>query len=513
MSPEPPPAPDGEDGEPEEEEEEEAAAAAAAAVREGGVCAMLLTRAGLKAGGCGAQQGIGRPSVYHAVVVIFLEFFAWGLLTTPMLTVLHETFTHHTFLMNGLVQGVKGFLSFLSAPLIGALSDAWGRKSFLLLTVFFTCAPIPLMRISPWWYFAMISVSGIFSVTFSVIFAYVADVTQEHERITAYGRVSATFAASLVTSPAIGAYLSASYGDNLVVIVATLVAVIDICFILLVVPESLPEKMRPASWGAAISWEQADPFASLKKVRKDSAVLPICITVFLSYLPEAGQYSSFFLYLRQIIGFGSASIAAFIAVVGILSIIAQTVFLSVLMRSIGNKNTVLLGLAFQILQLAWYGFGSQSWMMWAAGAVAAMSSITFPAISALVSRNAESDQQGVVQGIITGIRGLCNGLGPAVYGFIFFLFHVELNELSPDQTSEKNAMVDPREERAVIPGPPFLVGACIVLLAFLVAVFIPEHSKVSSNRKHSNSISSALSNNLDRSSEEDIEPLLQDSSV
>ncbi|NXA57956.1 MF14C protein, partial [Mohoua ochrocephala] len=94
-------------------------------------------------------QGIGRPSVYHAVVVIFLEFFAWGLLTTPMLTVLHETFPHHTFLMNGLIQGVKGFLSFLSAPLIGALSDAWGRKSFLLLTVFFTCVPIPLMRISP----------------------------------------------------------------------------------------------------------------------------------------------------------------------------------------------------------------------------------------------------------------------------------------------------------------------------------------------------------------------------
>nr|XP_021156346.1 hippocampus abundant transcript-like protein 1 isoform X2 [Columba livia] len=357
-----------------------------------------------------------------------------------MLTVLHETFSHHTFLMNGLIQGVKGFLSFLSAPLIGALSDAWGRKYFLLLTVFFTCAPIPLMRISPWWYFAMISVSGIFSVTFSVIFAYVADVTQEHERTTAYG-------------------------------------------------------------------------LSLKKVRKDSTVLPICITVFLSYLPEAGQYSSFFLYLRQIIGFGSATIAAFIAVVGILSIMAQTVFLRILMRSIGNKNTVLLGLGFQILQLAWYGFGSQPWMMWAAGAVAAMSSITFPAISALVSRNAESDQQGVVQGIITGIRGLCNGLGPALYGFIFFLFHVELNELPPDQTSEKKAMQDPSDERAIIPGPPFLVGAFIVLLAFLVALFIPEHSKASSTRKHSSSISSALSSNLDRSSEEDIEPLLQDSSV
>ncbi|XP_063074526.1 MFSD14 family MFS transporter [Engraulis encrasicolus] len=427
----------------------------------------------------GSPQGIGEPSVYHAVVVIFLEFFAWGLLTTPMLTVLRQTFPHHTFLMNGLIHGVKGILSFLSAPLIGALSDVWGRKSFLLLTVFFTCAPIPLMKISPWWYFAVISMSGVFAVTFSVIFAYVADITQEHERSTAYGLVSATFAASLVTSPAIGAYLSQAYGDTLVVILATAIALLDIAFILVAVPESLPEKMRPASWGAPISWEQADPFASLRKVGQDSTVLLICITVFLSYLPEAGQYSCFFLYLRQVVGFASATVAAFIAVVGILSIVAQTVVLGILMRSIGNKNTILLGLGFQILQLAWYGFGSQPWMMWAAGAVAAMSSITFPAISAIVSRNADPDQQGVVQGMITGIRGLCNGLGPALYGFVFYLFHVELNEMDPAESPERGAkpnMANPTDESAIIPGPPFLFGACSVLLSLLVALFIPEHN-------------------------------------
>ncbi|MGH0177045.1 UNVERIFIED_CONTAM: hypothetical protein FKN15_074218 [Acipenser sinensis] len=556
----------------------------------------------------GTSQGMGEPSVYHAVVVIFLEFFAWGLLTTPMLTVLHQTFPQHTFLMNGLIHGVKGLLSFLSAPLIGALSDVWGRKSFLLLTVFFTCAPIPLMRISPWWYFAVISMSGVFAVTFSVIFAYVADITQEHERSTAYGlvsatfaaslvtspaigaylsreygdavvvilataialldicfilvavpeslpekmrpaswgapisweqadpfaslrkvgqdstvllicitvflsylpeagqyssfflylrQVSATFAASLVTSPAIGAYLSREYGDAVVVILATAIALLDICFILVAVPESLPEKMRPASWGAPISWEQADPFASLRKVGQDSTVLLICITVFLSYLPEAGQYSSFFLYLRQVIGFTSETVAAFIAVVGILSILAQTAVLGVLMRSIGNKNTILLGLGFQILQLAWYGFGSQPWMMWAAGALAAMSSITFPAISAIVSRNADPDQQGVVQGMVTGIRGLCNGLGPALYGFVFYLFHVELCS-------------------SIIPGPPFLFGACSVLLSILVALFIPEHSgpnvRPGSYKRHSNGAQSHYHSPqpgvLDSK-----EPLLEDSNV
>ncbi|XP_078070519.1 hippocampus abundant transcript 1 protein-like isoform X1 [Mustelus asterias] len=457
------------------------------------------------------QHGIGRPSVYHAVVVIFLEFFAWGLLTTPMLTVLRETFPKHTFLMNGLIQGVKGFLSFMSAPLIGALSDVWGRRSFLLLTVFFTCVPIPLMRISPWWYFAVISVSGVFAVTFSVIFAYVADITQEHERSTAYGLVSATFAASLVTSPAIGAYLSSKYGDNLVVLVATVIAALDICFILVAVPESLPEKVRPASRGSPFSWEQADPFSSLKKVGKDTTVLLICITVFLSYLPEAGQYSSFFLYLKQVIDFSAGNLAAFIAVVGILSIIAQTVFLSILMRSIGNKNTVLLGLGFQMLQLAWYGFGSQPWMMWAAGAVAAMSSITFPAVSALVSRNADPDQQGVVQGMVTGIRGLCNGLGPALYGFIFYMFHVELDAIPDKKVNVQNSKM----EDSIIPGPPFLFGAITVLVAFMVALFIPEHGtsgKASTARKHS----SSLGNNPTTppiSSDEDNEPLLQDSSV
>uniref|UniRef100_H3AHZ2 Major facilitator superfamily domain containing 14A2 n=1 Tax=Latimeria chalumnae TaxID=7897 RepID=H3AHZ2_LATCH len=466
----------------------------------------------------GTPQGIGEPSVYHAVVVIFLEFFAWGLLTTPMLTVLHQTFPQHTFLMNGLIHGVKGLLSFLSAPLIGALSDVWGRKSFLLLTVFFTCAPIPLMRISPWWYFAVISMSGVFAVTFSVIFAYVADITQEHERSTAYGLVSATFAASLVTSPAIGAYLSRAYGDTLVVVLATAIALLDICFILVAVPESLPEEMRPVSWGAPISWEQADPFATAEKVQKGTARSSIIFYFFLNLKPSKDRILSFFVFVFVVIGFSSETVAAFIAVVGILSILAQTVVLGILMRSIGNKNTILLGLGFQILQLAWYGFGSQPWMMWAAGAVAAMSSITFPAISAIVSRNADPDQQGVVQGMITGIRGLCNGLGPALYGFVFYLFHVELNDVDVESLDKANKlnMANPSDESTIIPGPPFLFGACSVLLSLLVALFIPEHNSLTlrsgSHKKHNNGAQSHA-HSPQAGSCDGKEPLLEDSSV
>ncbi|XP_050353914.1 hippocampus abundant transcript 1 protein [Nymphalis io] len=425
------------------------------------------------------MSGIGEPSVFHALVVIFLEFFAWGLLTMPIISVLNATFPDHTFLMNGLIMGIKGILSFLSAPLIGALSDVWGRKFFLLVTVFFTCAPIPLMTFNTWWFFAMISISGVFAVTFSIVFAYVADVTTEAERSRAYGLVSATFAASMVISPALGAYLMDLYGEALVVAAATAVAVLDVFFIMVAVPESLPEKVRPSGWGPAISWEQADPFAALRKVGAERTVLMLCVAVFLSYLPEAGQYSCIFVYLKLVMGFGVVQVAIFIAIVGVLSIAVQVV-LGFLMRSLGAKHTIMLGLLFEMMQLMWYGFGSRTWMMWAAGVLAALGSLTYPAISAYVSVNSRADRQGVVQGMVTGVRGLCNGLGPAMFGVIFYLFHVDLNE----EHAVPGINPRPDEEKYVrmVPGPPFVLGALLVICALLVAAFLPEDGTVGARR-------------------------------
>lgn len=426
-------------------------------------------------------SGIGDPSVYHALVVIFLEFFAWGLLTMPIIAVLNQTFPDHTFLMNGIIMGIKGILSFLSAPLIGALSDVWGRKFFLLITVFFTCAPIPLMTINTWWFFAMISISGVFAVTFSVVFAYVADVTEEHERSSAYGLVSATFAASLVISPALGAYLMSTYSVNLVVSLATAIAILDVLFILVAIPESLPEKVRPSSWGPSISWEQADPFQSLRKVGKDHTILMLCTTVFLSYLPEAGQYSCIFVYLTLVMGFSVTNVVIFIAVIGILSVVAQS-FLWFLMRLLGPKRTIMVGLLFELLQLMWFGFGSQLWMMWVAGILASISSITYPAISAFVSMHSDADKQGLVQGMVTGMRGLCNGLGPAMFGVIFYLFHVDLDgkpQIDLDGKPQPFYHTINKTVEAVdavpkmVPGPPFVFGALLVMCALLVAEFIP----------------------------------------
>jgi MFS family permease len=166
-------------------------------------------------------------------------------------------------------------------------------------------------------------------------------------------------------------------------------------------------------------------------------ILMQCITVLLSYLPEAGQYSCIFVYLKLKMNFSSMDVSIFIAVVGILSIVAQMV-LGDLMRILGAKRTIIIGLTFEMLQMLWYGIGTQTWMMWGAGLLAAVASITYPAISAFVSIHSQADQQGVVQGIVTGMRGLCNGLGPAMFGVIFYLFNVDLN----DETKHLNSNVN-----------------------------------------------------------------------
>lgn len=133
-------------------------------------------------------------------------------------------------------------------------------------------------------------------------------------------QVSATFALSMVISPALGGYISEFYGDSWVTLLATVISLLDVLFILFIVPESLPEKLRLKTLS---TWERADPFALIRHANSDRMIFTLCFAVFLSYLPEAGQYSCFFVYLKLVIGFKSSEVALFIAVVGIMSVIAQ----------------------------------------------------------------------------------------------------------------------------------------------------------------------------------------------
>lgn len=437
-----------------------------------------------------------RPSTCHAVVAVLLQFFSWGLITAPMITMLNTTFGSKALMMNGVIMAVKGFLSFLSAPLIGSLSDVWGRKMFLLVTAFFTCLPIPFLLWNSTVYFVALTLSGIFSIIFSVAFAYVSDVTDEASRSLGYGMVTAGFAASLIVSPALGAGVEMVTGrEDLVIILASLTALLDVAFILLLVPESLDTKVNFKS----LTFKQVDPFSSLQQIWADKTVLVISLVTFLSYLPEAGQSTCFFVYLTLVLGFSKINVAIFICYVGLVSALCQTVVLNLMIQRIGAKYSIVVGLSAQLAQLVCYGLTTSQVAVWVGGLGVALSSITYAAISAFASIISDKDKQGAVQGTLMGVRGLCNGLGPAAFGLMWHLFGIDIVSTDPglaastsnntevflggnSSLSINNSPLRNSSEGDVIsidkgiasqmPGLPFLIISSSVVLALICSKFL-----------------------------------------
>ncbi len=156
----------------------------------------------------------------------------------------------------------------------------------------------------------------------------------------------------------------------------------------------------------------------------------------------------------------------------------KALVLVILIKYFGSKQSIIIGLTFQVLQLASYGFAAQPWLIWFSGLLAALSSIGYPAISAYISNQSHVDQQGVSQGMVTGIRGLCNGIGPALYGFVFWVFRVNLNETNNHSSSGSSTTKLTYAQTHLLPGPPFLFGSILALAAIVVTWAIPSHKSI-----------------------------------
>lgn len=194
----------------------------------------------------------------------------------------------------------------------------------------------------------------------------------------------------------------------------------------------------------------------------------------------------------------------------------------------GGKTTILIGLLLQALQLLLLGFFTNSYIMWLSGIIASISSITYPAISAYISAYSDADKQGLVQGVLTGVRSLCGGIGPAMFGLLFYIYNIDVYEeirihpYSPNTAQNparpylEDVKIGPvlgKPPQAVpttdtlgkyrlnlgdsfianwVVGPPFLFGAILVLLAAMIATFIPDN--IMSYRRNSLKSSSPPTN-------------------
>ncbi len=330
-------------------------------------------------------------------------------------------------------------MQFLCAPLLGALSDRFGRRPVLLLSLSGICANYLLLAWAPSlaWLFVGRLIAGATAANVSAATAYIADVTPPAQRAQRFGLVGAMFGLGFVLGPALGGLLGA-YGLRLPFLGAAVLAGLNVLYGLFVLPESLPPERR-----RAFAWRRANPVGTLGAVAADPAYLRLAVAWCCAWFALGALQSSFVLANDLRLGWGPRENGMALAAVGVGSALVQGLVVRRLVPRLGERRAALLGYTMAALAYLLFAFAVRGWLVYAGIAVQALGAISGPAVQAMVSARAGPDRQGEVQGALGSLQGLTAIASPLIAGWLFGVFA-------------------PRG----LPGAPFLLAAATYLLAF-----------------------------------------------
>ncbi|NJM07683.1 GTP cyclohydrolase II [Candidatus Gracilibacteria bacterium] len=317
--------------------------------------------------------------------------------------------------MVGLISALYALMQFIAAPTIGSLSDRFGRRPVLLLCLAGTaCAYIVLGLADSLLLIALaVALDGITGGTNATAQAYIADVTTPEQRARGLGIVGAAFGLGLMLGPALGGLLS-GYGLWLPAFGAATVAVINIGFGLLVLPESLPLEHR--SRGPL----NVNPFIQFVALQSGRYLRGMLLAIFLLNLAFAGLQSNFPLFSMEQFDWDARDNGLFFAFVGVCAVVTQGLLLGVLQPRIGERRLALFGLALMALALLLVALVPQAWLLYPlVGLIALGSGLAIPALTALVSGQVGEQRQGALMGGLQSLLSVTLIVGPVLAGLIF----------------------------------------------------------------------------------------------
>jgi MFS transporter, DHA1 family, tetracycline resistance protein len=344
----------------------------------------------------------------------------------------------------GLFGTAWALAQFVFSPVQGALSDAFGRRTVILISNFGVGLDYVFMALAPnlVWLFVGRVISGVTAASISTSYAYVADVTPPQQRAARFGYLGAAFGAGFVFGPALGG-LAGSISPRLPFWIAAGLSLANACYGLFVLPESLPRDRR-----IAFSWRRANPLGALALLRSHAELLGLACTNFLSGLAHAVLPSIAVLYMLYRYGWDERTIGLTLAGVGASSIIVQAAVVGEVTKRIGERAALMLGIAFGVAGFLVFGLASTGGVFLVGIPLMALWGLEEPASQALMSRRASASEQGQLQGANASITGIANLFGPGLFTQIFAL-----------------AVGGGR----AVPGAPFLLAGVLLLAAALVA--------------------------------------------
>lgn len=325
-----------------------------------------------------------------------------------------EVTVSHLF---GIFVSTYALMQFLAAPLLGALSDRWGRRPVLLISIAVAAADYLVMGFAPTLTILFIGrvIAGLTGANMTVVMAYIADVTPPEKRAANFGLVGAAFGMGFILGPVIGGLLG-EYGPQAPFVGSALLNAVNWLFGLFVLPESLPTDRRKA-----MSWTALNPFKSLARVFSVRSVTVYIVCFFLFSLAGHTHPSIWTLYTQTRFGWGSAQVGLSLAVVGVLAALSQGGLTRVVTPRIGEFRTVQWGAIVGALTFAGFASATEGWMMLTILVPACLTWVASPALQALVSRNTPADRQGEMQGSMVSLQSMAAILNPLIVTSLFGL--------------------------------------------------------------------------------------------
>jgi DHA1 family tetracycline resistance protein-like MFS transporter len=398
-----------------------------------------------------------KAAVGFIFITLLIDVMGWGLIIPVMprlISKLKNIPVNEASTYGALLVSAYAITQFIFSPIIGNLSDKYGRRPVLLCSLFGFAIDYIFLALAPTYSLLFVGriIAGITGASFTTGAAYIADVSTPETRAKNFGMIGAAFGLGFIIGPALGGLL-ATWGLRAPFYAAAGLCLLNFIYGYFVLPESLDKEHR-----RNFEWKKANPFGSLQFLRNTPAIAGFAICYFLIYLAAQAVQGNWSYFTIHRFGWTEKMVGISLGVVGLLVALVQTVVTRKINPKFGNEKSIYLGLALYSFGLVLFGVATQSWMMFVFLIPYCFGGIAGPALQSAMAEHVAKNQQGALQGALTSLMSVTIIIGPFIMTSLFRYF-----------TTSRAPFY--------FPGVSFILGALFMLLALLVIVRVFEKER------------------------------------
>jgi DHA1 family tetracycline resistance protein-like MFS transporter len=337
-------------------------------------------------------------------------------------------------------------MQFIFSPVLGNLSDQYGRRPVLLFSLFGFGIDYLFLAFAPTvgWLFIGRLFAGITGASFTTASAYIADVSTPEKRAQNFGLLGVAFGLGFIIGPVIGGKL-AHINLRAPFIAAAILCLLNWLYGFFILPESLPKENR-----RKFDWKRANPVGSLMHLNKYPVIAGLIISITLLYLAAHAVQTTWSYYTIEKFKWNEDMVGNSLGVVGFCVMLVQGLLIRAVIPKIGQEKSVYIGLILYAVGFVLFAYASQSWMMFAFTAVYCLGGIAGPALQGIISTHVPANEQGELQGALTSLMSATSIIGPLLMTYTFSYFTTQSSKI-------------------YFPGAPFLLGSVFTCISAILA--------------------------------------------